>query len=586
MPTVLQRFDRPPTYDLDPSLINGVNFGFAESHPGGDYVLEKKQEGNYGLLSPHNPTENTDRETINHVAPLIERELDESKFDLNDPEASMRDIFRMAQTEVSNLASSQEDSQSTRFDMTLVKVFVDPADGELKVAYGHTGRHWILSAQPGRSSRSLSKEFDDSLSEQGIGAPPNDNEASEFGVIPFDEAQQLIILSRNATGYNTEEGYSSKEIKKALETADPNEAAQLLIKRNDYENRTALFVRAPLSEHHNDDDEMTGWQRFKSRFTGNRSPDEDEASSKRMNQRRGLGRLSLAGAGAYLGTRATNWRHDRAERRAGNALVEQEDSESRKRSRAGKALLVGALVVGSLIAMRYAVDLGDELAELLDDRPDSGVDPWPFGDGDINDGDGRGWDLNSTNENLNLNDDPVNESFVDTKGFDVAPPFIDGDWFSLTDGDIETPVIDLEPDVELPVVEVPDVDVPVVEVPDVDVPVVVVPEVPVVIVPPPPPVWTPDVFTVENGNGLIKEIHQIGHEVVGFNDFDTTDAAQVYEAVQAQYGDSFLELPNHAGADLYRFGAELRISAPGQAQWASQEIENFVHEKMKELAAA
>ena len=239
-----------------------------------------------------------------------------------------------------------------------------------------------------------------------------------------------------------------------------------------------------------------------------------------------------------------------------------------RRGGAKRTLLLGALAVGSVLALRHGFDLGDEIANWLGDKPDSGIDFWAFGDGDKDQGDNSGLDFNPSNENLWRNDDPVNVDFKDTKGFDLAPPFIDGDWFSLTGGDVTVDDIDLTP---------PDVDI---DPPEIDVPPI---EVDPPVVTPPPPVWQPEMFTVEPGSSLSREIHDLGHQMVGNANFTGADTSEVLQATLDRFGPDIISLSDNAGPSTYQYNGETRISAPGQAQWASQEIENFVYDKIQEL---
>jgi len=531
---------RPSTYEYDPNIFRRVRIGEAQLNQGsGEVIINNREAGVIGLVSPHETGNQTDSETAADVSRVLREEL-ANNFDTESPEDSMKRAFEAAEQEISD-SSPEEGYFSTGVDASAVKVY--SRDGSLHATYGTLGRQHIYIAQGNTIDRLNDYAEDDQESVKGLGMPVSKYEDPQIGTVELSAGDRLVIQSSDAVGYSEEEYLLPDEREEAMAANSPKKSAKL------FSQRAGSAVVLDVRDGHD------GGLSWMTRMTNlNRLRNDNEASSRRTNQRRGLGRLSLAGA--YLGARATTWRQDWAERRD-SSLVVNDDGGAGRNSKLKKAAVIGALVVGGILAWNYGFDHGN--------GADNGIDLWPFGDGDISDGDGSGWDLNPTNENLNFNDDPVNELFIDTKGFDLAPPFIDGDWFSLTDVDLVTPDIDLVPDVDVPKVEVPIVEP---------------------VAPPPPPIWTPDVFTVENGNGLIQDIHEIGHEVVGNYDFDTSDSRKVYEAVQAQYGDTFLELPNHTGPDLYHYGSELRISAPGRAHWASQEIENFVHEKILEMAAA
>ncbi len=566
MPILMER--RPSTYEYDPNIFRRVRIGEAQLNQGsGEVIINNREAGVIGLVSPHETGNQTDSETAADVSRVLREEL-ANNFDTESPEDSMKRAFEAAEQEISD-SSPEEGCVSTGVDASAVKVY--SRDGSLHATYGTLGRQHIYIAKGNTIDRlndyaEDDQEEDDQKPVKGLGMPVSKYEDPQIGTVELSAGDRLVIQSSDAVGYSEEEYLQPDERDKAMAANSPRKSAKL------FSQRAGSAVVLDVRDGH--DGGLSWMTRMTNlnRLRNDNEASDNEASSRRTNQRRGLGRLSLAGA--YLGARATTWRQDWAERRDGRLVVD-DDGEADRSSKLKKAAVIGALVVGGILAWKYGFDHGN--------GADNGIDLWPFGGGDINDGDSSGWDLNPTNENLNFNDDPVDELFIDTKGFDLAPPFIDGDWFSLTDVDLVTPDIDLVPDVDVPEVEVPNLDLDLV--PDVDVPEV---EVPIVepVAPPPPPIWTPDVFTVENGNGLIQDIHEIGHEVVGNYDFDTSDSRKVYEAVQAQYGDTFLELPNHTGPDLYHYGSELRISAPGRAHWASQEIENFVHEKILEMAAA
>lgn len=652
MPEVLQRFNYPPVEEWDPSLLPNINCGFAESHKGGDSVLKSQHDGSFGLISAHDLTDEIDRETVSRVAPLIERQLDDSLFDFKNPVVGMHNIFRMAQEEVKDAARLYGPGHKTRIDMSLVKVFVDPNDRQIKVVYGHTGRHSLIHAANNKQPRNVDSGLSDS-NNIGIGIPPLADDAPIFDVIPFRSNDKLIIQSRNAAGYDEDKMYNKHELLDAMVRNDPNETAELLIrKNNEYDNRSALVIVAP-----SDYDEGSKLNWITSRISNARRGEQGtEASGESRNRiRHGIGSLATVGlVGTAFGIigfsrsrssrgRISSWRNrnrdrdsepvvetdsstrvvsaenairsDRDDRESrgwpvGGRRAVRHDHESRRNGKSRKTLVLGVLAVSSVLALRFGFDLGDEVSGWIGDRPDTGIDVWPFGGGDLDDGNRTGWDFNPSNENLNWSDDPVNKAFQDTGGIDVLPPFVDGDWFSLNGFDIDLPNdigepgidIDMDGDVDAPNATVgtpdlnldaPDVNLPEVKSPDVELPKGNIPDVtpPTPSNPPTPPstppaVWAPDTFTIEPGHGLIQEIHDMGHDGAGYDNFTNSDSTRLFNTAQDKFGDNLLNLPNHPGNDVYKVGDDLRISAPGRAHWQSQAIERFFMEEIEKIAKA
>lgn len=609
MPSVMSRFNVPPTEEWDPSLLPEINFGFAESHKGGDVVLRKNFEGSFGLISGQDLTDEIDRETVNRIAPLVERQINNEQFDPKNPIVSMQNIFLMAQEEVKDAARLAGPDFKTRIDMSLVKIFVDPSDRQLKAVYGQNGRHALSHVPDGKQPRNLSSGLTDAEINAGIGIPPTASDSAKFGVLNLDENDRIILQSRNAAGYDQTEAYSKDELLNALRNEDPTETADLLIQKNDsYENRSALVIVAPAMANSEVSQRRRGGPLSSAGYKAlggimtsgmilSRRPKNQSRFSAWRNRNRNDGAEAVVAEDNQPATVAGAGDDIRNDRVVDDTIITTDtgrrvvtdEHETRRQGRGSKALKYGILAVGSFVALRYFVDLGDEVSSWIGDQPDTGIDINTWGDGDLDDGNRQGWDFNVTNETLEWNDDPINESFRDTGGIDIAPSFLDGDWFSLNGGDIDLPSNEGEPNVDLdrdgdtnppqPTEGTPDIDL--------NAPEVSPPEVEPVTPPPPaPPAWVPDAFTIESGSGLTQEIHEMGHQVAGFENFTNDDSTRIMEQARERFGDNLLNLPNHSGNDLYRVGDELRISAPGQAQWANQAIEQFMFEEMEKLAKA
>ena len=283
----------------------------------------------------------------------------------------------------------------------------------------------------------------------------------------------------------------------------------------------------------------------------------------------------------------------------------------RKRRRMRNGLIAAGLLVGGYV-------IGEATIADFGDGKDKGIDvmPWP----------GDGFDFNAWNGSTTLSDDPADMTKLHTKeGFDILPPFLDGDWFNVwpggsanNDGTVDAPDADvdtsegnvldddatdteLDNDVEVEnepdpepievrvILEWPDEPMPQPEQPNitVNVPPAPAPESAPVTPPLPPPApvpaWVPDAFYVDPGSGYIKEIHEMGHYLVG-QKFSSNNALSIYNNARFFFGDQLIELPGHEGFDSYANQNGLYISAPGQAHWATAEIEAFIRASILEAA--
>jgi hypothetical protein len=51
-----------------------------------------------------------------------------------------------------------------------------------------------------------------------------------------------------------------------------------------------------------------------------------------------------------------------------------------------------------------------------------------------------------------------------------------------------------------------------------------------------------------------------------------------------KFGDELISMPSHKGNDVYRYGTDVRVSAPGTAHYRTQEIEDYIQNKIKQTA--
>lgn len=79
----------------------------------------------------------------------------------------------------------------------------------------------------------------------------------------------------------------------------------------------------------------------------------------------------------------------------------------------------------------------------------------------------------------------------------------------------------------------------------------------------------PTDFVVEKGSGLIREIHEYAQHL-GYKDISTHDASRIYEIILKEHGKNGIINVHGIGQDTYLFnGHDVRISAPGEANWRS-----------------
>jgi len=135
---------RPSTYEYDPNIFRRVRIGEAQLNQGsGEVIINNREAGVIGLVSPHETGNQTDSETAADVSRVLREEL-ANNFDTESPEDSMKRAFEAAEQEISD-SSPEEGYFSTGVDASAVKVY--SRDGSLHATYGTLGRQHIYIAQ-------------------------------------------------------------------------------------------------------------------------------------------------------------------------------------------------------------------------------------------------------------------------------------------------------------------------------------------------------------------------------------------------------------------------------------------------------
>lgn len=79
----------------------------------------------------------------------------------------------------------------------------------------------------------------------------------------------------------------------------------------------------------------------------------------------------------------------------------------------------------------------------------------------------------------------------------------------------------------------------------------------------------PTDFVVEKGSGLTREIYQYAQHL-GYKDVDMRDSYKIYQTILEAHGKNGIINVHGIGQDTYLFnGHDVRISAPGEANWRS-----------------
>lgn len=513
--------DRQPTnYEYDSNILKRVRAGEAQTNPdGGDTIINNPDAGVFGIVDAFESGNFEDRQTSRLVARTVEQSL-ANYFDADDPEGSMRAAFDSAQAAIQT-DSNDDPALKTGVSVSALKIF-ESADGQMKFVYGSTGNQHIYFRANERIQLLNQDELDDdNRVVNGLGIPPNIYNPRQFGVEPLFPHNRIVILSSGVVGNDESEYMERDQMNRAMDIADSKRSALRFIS-----NSTSNPDRSAVVIDVLDENEAAGkwWSGLRRRRQQNY-----EMESGATRRTSGLGRLSLLGA--TVG--ASTYMHDRLDGDpeptvvVEERVVDEQDIEHRRRLK--KILLVGAAAVSAALLWKYGFDHGQDIGP----HADKGIDLWPFGDGDKGQGNGYGFDLNPFNDSNTLNDDSVHGAVT------VAPP----------------------------VEHLPEVVTP-----------APAPIAPPVL--PKPPVWQPQMFNVEPGHGLIQEIHEAGHKLVG-ESFHASDAQRVYDSVTQQFGDNIINLPNHPGLDVYHYHQEARIAATGQAHWASQAIERAIQEQIK-----
>ena len=94
----------------------------------------------------------------------------------------------------------------------------------------------------------------------------------------------------------------------------------------------------------------------------------------------------------------------------------------------------------------------------------------------------------------------------------------------------------------------------------------VAPEAPAPEVPAPEPALNGENFTVESGSGYVNEIQQFaganGHNL------SPSQANELHQHLMSKFGADYIDI-NGGGNDIYTQGGDVRLSAPGSAQWSN-----------------
>ncbi len=273
---------------------------------------------------------------------------------------------------------------------------------------------------------------------------------------------------------------------------------------------------------------------------------------------------------------------------------------------------VGKLVAFVAVAAAYPLifdpgqDRKPSFLWMYRKNDDEGADAmgWPLdrllglGESDRYDGNGWGYDGSYDNRSPVLNDDPTpghwdksNDGLLGDILPASGPFFADGDGFSPPSwwpdawgGRDETRVWDpgtagLGPNGKpLPEVEMPPVDVPPAEVPQVDVPEVT---------PPADPVWDPSPASrvVTPGDGVENLVHKWGHDAVGYENFTGADTHRVTEAMQAKWGEDWLQFADGSDATYIMPDGNIGLRGPGEIKITDENIRRFLFQLIQEQAS-
>jgi len=263
------------------------------------------------------------------------------------------------------------------------------------------------------------------------------------------------------------------------------------------------------------------------------------------------------------------------------------------------ARIVGAtallLVTGYLIYRigNGLVRIGESTIFDFGDGKDLGIDVlgWPLDHGDRGQGDGSGFDLNPFNKTDALNDDPV-KHITDRGGFDIVPPLFDGDGGSLPhlkgNHSLGEDISDLlhgrigSDDSKVGTQAGGDHS-------GSPGPIVGAAPAPAATPPPhasPQAAWHPRNFTVEQGSGFLREIHQLGDATVGPKHFTDAMTQNVFDDARGKFGDNLIVMPGHHGPDTYLQNGDLRISGPGEAHFRTHAMERYIMDQIHQQEEA
>ncbi|MDB5175426.1 MAG: hypothetical protein JWM81_284 [Candidatus Saccharibacteria bacterium] len=512
-------------YSFDPSILRRLQVG--EDHidlRGNNARIYNAESAIYGVVDEKLYGQSQNPESpegpMGTTAGLIREVLSESitrDFDPLDPIRSMREAFFTTQERVQTAKFEGQIGHDVLASTSVARFYHEGTT--LKAVYGHVGDGRILVRSGDEVKEITRDEGDVEQLHHGFGHEFFD--PVQVGVIDLKPGDRLVFLSADMIGDTRAQYMTEKEFNDAMSWKDPQVASELFIdysKKKEVD-KSVIVVDVP------------------------------------RRRRRLLGRVGLGGATTAGYVRSTNYVSERV---ASRRLARAERGERRRGSVFGRVALLGLGLVGVYLAyqgLEHTIfDFGD--------GKDKGIDLWP--------GRHDGLDLNAWNGSSTLNDDPVQplKHLHNKKGFDILPPLLDGDWFSLRpDHSAKHAAV---------AAKIPDLLT--------GPPVFAHPSSPPNVTVPSVPAWQPTPFVAEPGTGYIREFRELGNQIVGPN-YSAHQAERAFDATRAAFGNDLIDLPHHAGPDSYLVGNDLRISAPDPtAHWRTQMIEAFARQSIEDSA--
>jgi hypothetical protein len=507
-------------YSFNPDILRRLQVG--EDHVtirGNNARIYNAESATYGVVD-EKLTGDEDG-PAGTAASIIRTALSEyigNDFDPLDPIRSMREAFFETQSMVQAAKFEGRISDDVLASTSVARFYHD--GNTLKAVYGHVGDGRILLRSGTEVKAITEDEGDVRRLNHGFGHEVFD--PVQIGVIDLKPGDRLVFLSADMIGDTPAQNMTTREFNDAMSWKDPQVASELFIDHSKKQevDKSVIVVDVP----------------------------------RRRGSRRLLGRVGLGGAAAAGYVRSTNYVSERV---ASRRVRRAEGGERHRRGGVlGRVALLGLGLVGAYFAYRglehTIFDFGD--------GKDKGIDLWP--------GRHDGLDLNAWNGSGTLNDDPTQplKHLHNKKGFDILPPLLDGDWFSLRSSD---PTKHVNAAAKIPeLLTGPPVFAHPTTPPDTSA----------------LPAWQPQSFVAEPGTGYIREFKELGRQVVG-PDYSAHQAQRAYDATRTAFGNDLIDLPHHAGPDSYLAGNDLRISAPDPtAHWRTQLIEQAIRKNIEDSA--